>query len=482
MVTSMRPNLADIQGNILRGYRKPHVLHLVLTIRETAPVGNWLLDATGRDLRVHQITTAEPWDDKPASCLNVAVTAPGLAALRIAPSIIATFPEEFVQGMAQRALKIGDIDESAPQCWKPEWRAPELVHLVVTVYANSEAECDEIGRYVLAVGDGRAFAALTQLRGSAFPDGKVHFGYRDSIAQPQFVGVHDAENKPDQQPLVEIGAVLLGYPTPVEDVIFDLPEPALLGVNGAFNAFRVLEQDVVAFEEFLSMSADTILKSPLADQILPPGIENTWEPPLSRHDAMRECVAAKVLGRWRNGVPLSLSPFSPTPRERIGEQQLNNFGFQSDDAGARCPMSSHIRRCNPRDARIVQRSTNHARRIVRRGVPYGPLYDPATAHSPHVDAGVERGLLGSFLCGSLAMQFESIQYDWMNLGLLDPRITGSNDVIVGANDPKFSVFSLPVNESSIELRGFSRFTTTRGGAYLFLPSLTALRHLGQSAV
>jgi hypothetical protein len=135
-------------------------------------------------------------------------------------------------------------------------------------------------------------------------------------------------------------------------------------------------------------------------------------------------------------------------------------------------MGSHIRRCNPRNARIVQRTTNHARRIVRRGIPYGPPYVPGE----HDD--VERGLLGVFLCASLAVQFESIQYDWMNLGLQDPRITGTNDAVVGANDEKYSCFRLPVGSTTIELRGFPRFVRTRGGAYCFLPTLSGIRYLG----
>ena len=481
MVRDETPNLADVQGNILRGYRKHLVRHLVLTVLDRRAVGNWLLDVTGRDLTAHQVTNAEPWDEKPSTCLNVAVTPQGLAALGIARSAIETFPTEFVAGMASRATKIGDVGESAPENWKPEWRSPERLHLVVTVHADTEVDREALSREVLAVGGGQAFAVLASLDGAGFPGGKVHFGYRDSIAQPRFIGAREALDRPDRQPLVEIGAALLGYLTPIEDVIFDVPKPEVLGLNGSFNAFRVLEQRVVAFEEFLTDSAETILASPLADQVLPAGIERTWDPPMSRLDAMRELVAAKVLGRWRNGVSVQMSPHTPTPKPPVSEEQLNDFAYREDTDGARCPMGSHVRRCNPRDARIVQRSTNHARRIVRRGIPYGPIYDAAQPDLPDAPERVERGLLGSFIGASLLVQFESILYDWMNLGLLDPRITGTNDVLVGNNDPAFSCFALPVGETTIELRGFSRFTVTRGGAYLFLPSLSAIKHLGQSA-
>jgi deferrochelatase/peroxidase EfeB len=470
------PDLADVQGNILRGYRKPLVRHLVLGVADRSASGNWLLDATGRDpVTTHQVTSAEPWDYKPPTCLNVSVTPAGLGALGVPERSVKTFPTEFVAGMASRAVKIGDVGASAPSTWRPEWRDADRLHLVVTVHADSAEDRDVMTRRVLGAGSGRAFHELARLDGEAFPGGLVHFGYRDSIAQPRFEGIRDAADRPDRQPLVEVGAVLLGYPTPLENVIFELPQPTVLGQNGAFNAFRVLEQRVVAFETFLTTSAETILASPLADVVLPVGIEREWDPPMSRLDALRELVAAKVLGRWRNGVPLALSPHSPTPTPPIGEHQLNDFGYQRDPDGERCPLGSHIRRCNPRDARIVQRSANHTRRIVRRGIPYGPPLDPGRPDH------VERGLLGSFICASLIVQFESIQYDWMNLGLLDPRITGTNDVVVGNNDPQFSSFQLAVGETAIELRGFPRFVETRGGAYLFLPGITALRHLGTTA-
>ena len=468
------PDLTDIQGNILRGYRKPFVRHLVLTVHDPAAARAWLRDATSGDAgRAPQVTNAEPWDEKPTTCLNIGLTHAGLVALGVAPNSLASFPHEFVEGMASRAVKLGDTGPSAPDTWKSEWRDARAAQLVVTVYADDAGQRAETADRVLGAGGGRAFTKLAHLDGEGFPGGLVHFGYQDNIAQPHFAGIRDPAERPDQQPIVEVGAVLLGYENPVENVRWEVPQPNQLGFNGSFNAFRVLEQRVTEFEDFLSEAATRILADPLVDQLLPPGSELRWQPPVSRHDALREMVAAKMLGRWRNGVPLELSPITPTPDPPIGPEMINDFGFATDPDGLRCPMASHIRRCNPRDSRIVQRNTNHSRRIVRRGVPYGPQYDPTQR-----DDGKERGLLGAFICASLIVQFEAIHYDWMNLGLQDPRITGTNDPVVGNNDPTFSSFSLPVGSSAIELRGFPRFVHTRGGAYLFLPSITALRYLG----
>jgi hypothetical protein len=156
-----------------------------------------------------------------------------------------------------------------------------------------------------------------------------------------------------------------------------------------------------------------------------------------------------VAQRRAAGARRTAVPASALPRD-----EFNDFDFDEDDAGLKCPMGSHIRRCNPRNGRIVQRTTNHARRIVRRGIPYGPPFEPG------VDDGIERGLLGVFLCASLAVQFESIQYDWMNLALQDPRITGTNDALVGANDKGFSCFRLP----SAPARSSSRASPVRAHA------------------
>jgi hypothetical protein len=105
-------------------------------------------------------------------------------------------------------------------------------------------------------------------------------------------------------------------------------------------------------------------------------------------------------------------------------------------------------------------------------MPYGPAF-----HRDHPDD-VERGLLGNFICADLAAQFESVQYDWLNLGLQHPDLTGTDDPLLGANDTSESRFDIPTESGSITLTGLPRFVRTRGGAYTFLPSLTALRHIG----
>jgi deferrochelatase/peroxidase EfeB len=284
------------------------------------------------------------------------------------------------------------------------------------------------------------------------PDGKsriVHFNYVDGISQPRFKGISDTRRQPVARlPYAPLGAVLLGHPTALPRVRWRVPQPDPLGHNGSFNAFRVLRQDVRAFEDFLRGTAERLSKDGSVPGCTP------------------ELVAAKLCGRWRNGAPLTLAP-EPRP---FDDDNDNNFDYQGADAdGAHCPIGSHIRRCNPRGAQIVQRAANRTRPIVRRGMPYGPRFEPdAPDDAP-------RGLLGNFLCASLSAQFEAMQYDWINLGLHHPSITGTHDPLTGPNDEGTSQFVWPrEGDAPIVLPGLPRFVTTEGGAYLFLPSLPAI--------
>jgi deferrochelatase/peroxidase EfeB len=300
-----------------------------------------------------------------------------------------------------------------------------------------------------------------------FAGDTVHFGYRDSIAQPKFAEIHDPADYPDGQPMAPLGTVLLGYPTNFEGLVWRVPQPQALGHNGTFNAFRVLAQDVAAFEAYLDRAAANLDQHPRGQELLAIGAEATIGAGLSRIEALREIVAACLCGRWRNGVPLALSPDTPNPQPPVA---MENFAYSE---ASTCPYGAHIRRANPRGGKIVQRVANHSRRLIRRGMPYGPAYDPAVK--------AERGLLGNFIGANLGAQFEAMSCDWLNLGLQDPRVTGSNDPLLGANDPETSWFDIPLRSGEpIRLRGLPRFVWTRGGAYTFLPSISAIRYLSSN--
>jgi deferrochelatase/peroxidase EfeB len=222
-------------------------------------------------------------------------------------------------------------------------------------------------------------------------------------------------------------------------------------VNGSFAAFRVLEQNVVAFEKYLEDNTDKIPS---------------------------ETLAAKMCGRWRDGSPLELDPFHDQP---VAPEDINNFNYKNDVKGYRCPISSHIRRTNPRDQRIQGGNDGEGKsvrnnRIMRRAMPYGPEYTPGAG-----DDGINRGLVGMFICANLATQFEFIMSHWVHDGQFAGSKPKGKDPLLGNNDPSDSIFNIPIeNATSLNLEGFPQFIATRGSAYLFLPSLTGLKYIADA--
>src|SRR5437588_50154 len=63
-----------------------------------------------------------------------------------------------------------------------------------------------------------------------------------------------------------------------------------------------------------------------------------------------ELLAAKIVGRWRDGTPLSVSPDRPDAAIASDPARVNDFRYEDDPDGLACPLGAHIRRANPRDA------------------------------------------------------------------------------------------------------------------------------------
>ncbi|MEQ6202779.1 hypothetical protein ABMC88_06955 [Sulfitobacter sp. HNIBRBA2951] len=452
----------DLQGNILRGYRRRFVRYLMLEVTDRAAARAFLSVAVeGGSTDIPAIRTEETWKVKPASSFNIGITHTGLRALGVSQKHLDSFPTEFIQGMAARAPKLGDFGDSAPDQWPAPFDTPDRVHIVASIYADAQEELDHVEAQVAP-----AFNIIGLRNGRGLEDGRVFFGYKDGISQPRFPAAHDPAMAKVDEPADPLGTLLLGYPTSLENLRFAVPTPAQLGLNGSFNAFRVLSQDAAGFERYLDTAAQTLLAHKDVNRLLPKGAEDKIGKDMTRAQALREVIAAQMCGRWRNGVPYALSPDTPHPDPEVS---LTNFDYGRE---TRCPAGAHMRRVNPRGGKIVQRIANYTRRLVRRGMSYGPDFDPARPDD------AERGLLGNFIGANLGAQFEAVMCDWLNLGLQSPEVTGSNDPLIGANAPETSWFDLKLADGgTIRLRNFPRFVVTRGGAYTFLPSLPAIRYL-----
>ncbi|HKS41482.1 MAG TPA: hypothetical protein VJX74_12785, partial [Blastocatellia bacterium] len=51
------------------------------------------------------------------------------------------------------------------------------------------------------------------------------------------------------------------------------------------------------------------------------------------------------------------------------------------------------------------------------------------------------------------------------------------DIFLGINDENTSSFTLSSSTGNQNITGFGRFVITRGGAYCYLPSITAINYL-----
>jgi deferrochelatase/peroxidase EfeB len=164
---------------------------------------------------------------------------------------------------------------------------------------------------------------------------------------------------------------------------------------------------------------------------------------------------------------LVLAPERDDPELATDMRRTNDFNYaKMDPYGYGCPIGAHIRRMDPRAT--VENAER--RKMIRRGGTYGP---PLPEGAP--DDGVERGIAAFIGCASLVRQFEFAMNVWVN----DPTFKGldnERDPFIGTQDGSFDM-TIPRRPIKRKLQGLPAFTTLRGGAYFFVPSLRALQFL-----
>jgi Dyp-type peroxidase family len=320
--------------------------------------------------------------------------------------------------------------------------SPDL-HAIVILFARDEEErqrCQVEHDKLLARCEGVERLSALELQAiPPFTHAHDHFGYRDRLTQPAIEGSGE-EPTPGSGGPFKAGEFILGCPDE-DGAPANLPQPEILSRNGSFMAYRRLEEHVGRFRDFLR--------------------ENGTTP------EEQELVAAKLMGRWRNGAPLVLSPDKDDPELGADPQRNNNFNYkQMDPHGYAAPLGSHIRRMNPRDTA----ANMNRRRMIRRGATYGP---PLPEGAP--EDGKERGIAAFVICASLIRQFEFAQNVWVNDKNFH-QLGNERDPIIGNQDGTLE-FKIPKRPIRKKIAALPAFTTVRGGAYFFLPGLKALRYL-----
>ena len=401
---------------------------------------------------IADVITAERWDVKPDSGINLAFSCEGLRALGVGDDSLAGFPAEFRDGMASRAELLGDVGESAPEHWEACFRRRDA-HVLVMISAKDAAALAERDRAIreLVERRGGASVVVTQV-GGVLPTGREHFGYADGFSQPAIEGSRfddhpgaGAPAKNGEWRPIAAGEFILGYPDE-QGTLPAAPRPDELSRNGSYVVYRKLRQDVAAFRRQLEQAA-----------ALYPGGE--------------ELLAAKLVGRWRDGTPLDSSPHAEDPAVVADKTRNNAFDYGRDPEGLRCPVGSHIRRMNPRLSMPFEGKLVNRHRLIRRGITYGEML-PEGAE----DDGADRGVIFMTVQASLARQFEFVQAQWANTG--NPfRLGDDQDPIIGPMDNE-SINKMTVPGRPPFFCGpLSRVVTMRGGEYYFAPGINGLRHL-----
>jgi len=486
--------LSDIQGFVTSGYgHLSHAAYLFLQFQQAAQARQWLA------LTTPAITSARSWPIgsngekiKPSVALNIAFTAGGIQAFGLPSEVLCTFPSEFQEGIASpdRSRVLGDTEESDPAQWELGGTAMPPIHAVLFIYAESAtglAAACRAQRTAIEDAQGGVVELFGSMQSGYRPDdNREPFGFHDGIAQPPIAGIHGNG--------VPTGEFILGYPnhfqirppTPVvpaaldrEGILSALNNPYHadrplrdLGRNGSYVVYRKLEQDVAGFWQFMKREAVRSTATANADYMI-------W-------------LASRCVGRWPSGAPLALTPDVDDPRS--GDR--DDFIYGGDTEGLACPFGSHIRRTNPRDvikpyAPAQSLSMSEAHRLLRRARVFGPaLFDASVltdSAKPEgrrrltelADDGNVRGI--HFFCvnASIKTQFEFVQQTWCN----NPRFAGLNDnkdPLIGDNartDQTSSHMTIPRRPFRVRTAALPRFVRVKAGAYLFMPSLTALRFL-----
>jgi deferrochelatase/peroxidase EfeB len=486
---------ADIQGLLWSGYGSlKAACFLLLRVTDAAAARAWFGTASGSVTTVEQLRR-----QRLDRALHIALTADGLRAIGVAESIIDGFSAEFISGMSGeegRSRRLGDVGSSAPSQWS--WGGGQVPHVLLMLYANDTLDA---WRQEIEAGLGTGLVVLARLTTTDMGD-EEPFGFQDGVSQPSVDWTGEREpgttDDLDYGNLLSAGEFLLGYRNEyglyTDRPLLDPSQPGAtmlpiaeddttrrdVGRNGSFLVMRELAQDVRGFWRFIATQAGD--------------------------DAARIALAQAMVGRRMSGD--ALVPTSAQPIRGVGPREpdiaLNQFTYDEDKEGLRCPFGAHVRRANPRTGdmpggrqnlvtRLIRMlgfghqdlsedliAASRFHRIIRRGREFGEPLGWKAASQP--DAPDPRSGL-HFIClnANISRQFEFIQNAWLISARFD-GMSGEADPLLGNREPlpaghATDGFSLPQpNGVNRRIDGLPKFITVRGGAYFFLPGLRALRY------
>ena len=432
--------LHEIQATVLWQRPAPYFGSHAAVRFDNAQAGRELL----RRLAPHVASTADR-DKAINTWISVAITYGGLEALGVPKSSLDSFPEAFRVGMAARARELRDDGVNDPKNWEPLFDK-ENVHIGLSAFSDSPEKWQRALAIIREQYQGLSGIHVLAMQDFGAQPGDLNpLGYKDGIDQPAVEGSGIEAFPAFGQP-IKAGEFVLGYPGEA-GVPLPMPQPDVLGRNGTFVGFRKYQTRVGAFNRFLHANGAT--------------------------EEERELLAAKLVGRWRSGAPLTLAPDTDSPAIGADPHRNNEFDYANDPQGRQAPFGCHIRRMNPRDTKLTRLTDVNIHRLIRRGTTYGRPYDPNEL-SVEADE-TPRGAIFLFISAKAMATMEFLQQEWINdgdfIGAGDER-----DPIIGRQEGG-ATFTIPKQPVRRRIRGIETFNVLKGGEYFFMPSISALKWL-----
>ncbi|KAI1304801.1 hypothetical protein F5Y03DRAFT_406785 [Xylaria venustula] len=482
-MTSPPPlDLNNVQGDILEGLGKKNelfwffrikagqVTHFRDDLRSFIPLVTTTVEAknfhqTINDGKKKAAEQGKPFPLIENSDVNISFSQKGLVALGITDDIGDNF---FKMGMLADAAALGD-DVSQ---WDADFK--KEIHGVVAITANNTVVLDRTLNHIkkiFRVGQKDAtIDEVTRLLGQTRPgaeNGHEHFGFNDGLSQPAVKDVNaGVTSEPGENP-VRQGVILLGREGDDGLVVPGNPAQPVTrppwALDGSFLAFRYLKQLVPEFDAFLEANP---LKVPF--------------PPAPGDPTGSELLGARLVGRWKSGAPIDLTPL----RDNAAFAKREDFRFDPNSQ-ERCPFAAHIRKTNPRSDLDALGGTE-IRRMIRRGIAFGPevTAEEKRTKKSSGDEKLERGLLFACYQSNLGNGFHFVQQSWANNRNFPPKTTVAPpvpapgiDPIIGVGNPRQMVGTSPdVSGANQELNFAAEWVIPRGGEYFFAPSILALKN------
>ncbi|GAA5925473.1 hypothetical protein JCM10213_008798 [Rhodosporidiobolus nylandii] len=471
-----------VQGDVLLGLQKRHEAFLIFHIDD--------VDGFKRVLRSHVLDKITSTADVVKAAeeieryrvshadgflehirgLNLSFSAMGLAKLGV--DVAAAFPDDiaFRVGQQDDALEaLGDPrDVGGLSTWRDVWKgalfssssppstelsrpAGRRVDGIFLLTAASKHALDKaVGKLLKRLS--HTISLVRRKDGTVRPGRQAaheHFGFLDGVTRPTVVGFNDQHRAPGETA------------SPAD--VFILPASQDWRGNGSFLVVRELQQKVPEFETWCEDMAKSVKPCPVHPNL----------------------IAARMVGRWQNGVPLVMSPTLEQGNLASDIRLREDFDFSGDLLGEACPYVAHIRKANPRQGSSASLATVQ-HRVLRSGIAYGPEVGEQEKRKGKTEH--DRGLF--FVCyqSSIENGFRFIQQSWLN----SPRIPVDN--AVGSVEPGCDLIAgqrlsekgglrtaqglLPGSPTSPgDKVAVPSFVVPRGGEYFFTPSLDGLKHL-----